>query len=379
MTLTEYSVGEVIELVRRPVDVAVDDTYREIGLRSYGNGVFHKPPVSGQELGGKRVFHIQSGDLVFSNVFAWEGAVALASDRETGMIGSHRFMTYKVNADIADPRYVLAYFYGGPGLQTIRAASPGSAGRNKTLGIKNFERQRIPLPDLAEQRRIADKLDVATRNVARWTVLREVTKQTSLALYSSTLSNIELWKPLGDGLSLALDEVPVAETNTYPMAGVYGFGRGLIDRSTISGSDTKYAKFNRLHAGSLVMSRLKAFEGAISMVPPEFDGRHVSHEFPTFAADPDVLDADYLGHLCRWPTFWALLSKESKGIGARRERVSAARLLATRVPFPDLETQRSIAASLDRVQAANQLGEQQRTLLTALRPALLNAAFSGQL
>ncbi len=116
MKLTEYRVGEIMTLVRRPVDVSPDGLYHEIGIRSFGNGVFHKPPVSGEELGAKRVFfYIQPGDLLFSNVFAWEGAVALAAETEAGKIGSHRFMTYRVDTEKADPRYLLRYFYGGPG------------------------------------------------------------------------------------------------------------------------------------------------------------------------------------------------------------------------------------------------------------------------
>ncbi len=47
-------------------------------------------------------FAIEPGDLLFSNVFAWEGAVALAGDAESGLIGSHRFMTYVVNGTVAD-------------------------------------------------------------------------------------------------------------------------------------------------------------------------------------------------------------------------------------------------------------------------------------
>lgn len=38
-------------------------------------------------------------------------------------------------------------------------AAAGSAGRNRTLSIKNFENIVIPLPALEEQRRIATHLD----------------------------------------------------------------------------------------------------------------------------------------------------------------------------------------------------------------------------
>jgi type I restriction enzyme, S subunit len=156
---TPYIVGDVIDLVRRPVGVEPDKVYREIGIRSFGKGIFHKEPVSGAELGSKRVFRIEPGDLIFSNVFAWEGAVAEASYNEQSFIGSHRFMTYLVNHDIADTRYLYYYFISDPGLRVIRKASPGSAGRNKTLGAEKFASKKIILPDIDEQRRIAAKLD----------------------------------------------------------------------------------------------------------------------------------------------------------------------------------------------------------------------------
>jgi hypothetical protein len=65
--------GEVLQLQRRWVKLHPTETYREIGIRSFGNGIFHKAPIQGSVLGNKRVLRIEPGDLVFNNVFAWEG------------------------------------------------------------------------------------------------------------------------------------------------------------------------------------------------------------------------------------------------------------------------------------------------------------------
>lgn len=168
-------VGDFLELCRRPVDVHPEATYREIGIRSFGRGVIHKPPVTGEEIGAKRVFHIEPGDLLFSNIFAWEGAVALAGESERGYIGSHRFMTYRVDSEIADSGFLRFFFAIGPGLEVIRAASPGSAGRNRTLGIKAFAANTVWLPPLPEQKRISSQLNriaqVAEATEARSQVL----------------------------------------------------------------------------------------------------------------------------------------------------------------------------------------------------------------
>ena len=106
MRVEHVRVGDVLELHRRAVVVVPEAEYREVGVRSFGRGIFHKEPVVGTDLGNKRVFLIEPGDLVISNVFAWEGAIAMASETEAGMIGSHRFMTFRPRDDRAHPAWI---------------------------------------------------------------------------------------------------------------------------------------------------------------------------------------------------------------------------------------------------------------------------------
>ena len=150
---------DMLTLERRTVVVEPGKSYREIGVRSFGRGLFEKEPTTAADLGNKRVFHIQPGDFVVSNIFAWEGAVAVADARHEGTIGSHRFMTWVTKTSGVDVQYLRHYFASDLGLGQLRSASPGSAGRNRTLSIKNFENIVIPRPALEEQRRIATHLD----------------------------------------------------------------------------------------------------------------------------------------------------------------------------------------------------------------------------
>jgi hypothetical protein len=43
--------AEIAPLVRRPIMVDPEVTYREIGIRSFGRGVFHKLATTGLEIG----------------------------------------------------------------------------------------------------------------------------------------------------------------------------------------------------------------------------------------------------------------------------------------------------------------------------------------
>ncbi|MGQ0601438.1 MAG: restriction endonuclease subunit S [Anaerolineales bacterium] len=143
--------GGVAPLVRRPVNVESDGLYYEIGLRSFGNGTFHKPAITGEQLGDKRVFHIEPDDLLFSNVFAWEGAIAVAKPEDEGRIGSHRYITCVPRAGVAKSSFLCFHFLTEPGLKQIGEASPGSAGRNRTLGLKALEKLAVPMPPFDKQ------------------------------------------------------------------------------------------------------------------------------------------------------------------------------------------------------------------------------------
>ena len=143
--------AEVAPLVRRPVEVEPDKTYMELGVRSFGRGTFHKPGLAGMEVGSKKLFTIESGDLVFNIVFAWEGAVAIAKPEDNGRVGSHRFLTCVTSPDQVAAEFLLFYFRTPEGVQKLGEASPGGAGRNRTLGLKKLEVVEVPIPQFATQ------------------------------------------------------------------------------------------------------------------------------------------------------------------------------------------------------------------------------------
>ena len=162
MTLPEgwrlTALGSVLERVTLPVNVEPSREYREIGIRSHGKGIFHKPPVIGESLGEKRVFWVVPDALVLNIVFAWEQAVAVTSAQEAGMIASHRFPMHRPVGSACDVNFLLQYFKTPRGKVLLELASPGGAGRNKTLGQREFERLRICMPSGSEQKEIATVL-----------------------------------------------------------------------------------------------------------------------------------------------------------------------------------------------------------------------------
>jgi type I restriction enzyme S subunit len=99
------------------------------------------------------LYQIAPGDLVFMNVFAWEGAVAVAQPHDANRFGSHRFITCRPKEGVATAEFLWFYFTTSEGLEQLGEASPGGAGRNRTLGLKALGEIPVPVPPYAEQLR----------------------------------------------------------------------------------------------------------------------------------------------------------------------------------------------------------------------------------
>lgn len=136
----------IAPIVRRPVSIAYDAIYPEVGIRCFGKGTFLKPALRGSEIGSKKIFQIKKGDIVFSNVFAWEGGIAVANENDNNRYGSHRFISCVADSLKVETEFLCFHFLSPQGLADINACSPGGAGRNKTLGLTKLMKISVPIP-----------------------------------------------------------------------------------------------------------------------------------------------------------------------------------------------------------------------------------------
>lgn len=150
-----YMLGDCLRRVEKPVEIKPNELYTQIGIRSHGKGLFYKEPVTGAALGNKSVFWIEPDCFIVNIVFAWEQAIGKTTQSEVGMIGSHRFPMYRPVNDRFDVDYLISYFLTKQGTDILGSASPGGAGRNKTLGQDRFLKSKIVLPPIEEQQKIA--------------------------------------------------------------------------------------------------------------------------------------------------------------------------------------------------------------------------------
>lgn len=384
----------MLRLERRAVTVNPLETYQEIGVRSFGKGIFHKEPVGGAEIGTKRIFRIEPGDLVFSNVFAWEGAVALATDAEQGFVGSHRFMTYvPVDCAEVDVRYLRYLFTSEMGLEFLRKASPGSAGRNRTLAIERFESIELPLPDIEEQQEIVRSLDrafAALDGIAKGS-LRSVKLDEALIEQSidEFLVHLRLdgWhdQPLGEIAEINPKPLsrPVDDSVSFvAMAGVND-RTGLIQSFELRAPDEVTTGYKQFKSGDVIFARItpcmqNGKSAVVRDLPTEV--AYGSTEFHVIRPLNGVT-ADWIHRVVRTRSFRESAAARFQGT-AGQQRVPASFLEEATIPIPptpqaEADALVTVDGLLDKGGRLQALRQQSLTFGKATRLSVLNAAFGG--
>lgn len=198
-TVDHTALGRVLEKVSDSVVPVANQMYREIGVRSHGKGIFHKEPVTGESLGNKRVFRVVPGCLTVNIVFAWERAVAITTERENGMIASHRFPMFRPDPKRLMAEYALLFLLSKKGTEALELASPGGAGRNRTLSQTAFLKNSIPLPSHSEQGKVVEFVQAADREIDLLRQQLDALKQQKKGLMQKLLTGQVRVKPSNGG------------------------------------------------------------------------------------------------------------------------------------------------------------------------------------
>ncbi len=232
-------IAEILQKVSRPVDVELTRMYQQIGIRSHGKGLFHKDPVSGASLGNKRIFWLDENLFVLNIVFAWEQAVAKTTSFEKGMVASHRFPMYKPKENLSDIDYIVYFFLTDKGKNYLELASPGGAGRNKTLGQKNFEELIVIVPNIDEQTKIANFLTVIDEKVTQLTQKCDLLTQYKKGVMQQIFSQKLRFKD---------DEDSELRTGKLKDFGFFYYGKSVPKDSISNDAKTPCVRYGELYS-----------------------------------------------------------------------------------------------------------------------------------
>lgn len=240
----DWETGRVDHFLVRyvnPVKVEPETIYKEIGIRSHGKGIFHKDPVTGEALGNKRVYWVHPEAFTVNIVFAWEQAVALTSSDEKGYIASHRFLMFLPRENRADLKFILLFFLRKRGKHLLELASPGGAGRNKTLGQDSFAELEITLPKKEEQEKIASFLQAVDTRLNQLRRKRELLQTYKCGVMQKLFSQQIRFKQDDGSVFPDWQEASLGEVAKFAK------GKGLSKEDLVESGNLKCIRYAELY------------------------------------------------------------------------------------------------------------------------------------
>ena len=354
--------------------------YKEVTVRLWGRGVALRGIVSGPAVAGTRRMQVRAGEFIASRIDARNGAFGLIPDELDGAVVTNDFPVFTLDEQRVLPGFLNWLSKTHDFAEACKAASEGTTNRVR-LKEDRFLRIEIPLPPLAEQRRIVAKIARLAEKIEEARGLRKTsTRLLSRFVTSQHLQlSSETHVALGEFLALDEDRVLVTPGVSYPQVGVKAYGQGLFPKPAVAANDTTYTTFNRLYSGAVLLSQVKGWEGAIAVCGDQLSGLFVSPEYRTFRCIPSAADARYLRHVFATDWFWLQLKNLTRGLGGRRERIRPEQFLELTIPMPPVEQQTKSAELFDKLEPVRHIQGQTVAELDALLPAILDRAFKGEL
>lgn len=379
--MKEYTLSDVLIRQKEAITVEDDVEYRRITIKMNGNGVLLRDEVIGEDIGTKRQFLVNSDQFVLSKIDARNGAFGIVPKSCNGAIITGNFWTFDVNPELADVKY-LDFMSKTPEFKDFCiVASEGTTNR-KYLDENKFLDKRVLLPELAEQERVVAKTLKFKNKIELARKIRvEILSDLHVLLTSAFQKLIEgaVYRPMSEVAPIVRRQIEITVDGEYPELGAQSFGKGIFHKPTLIGAELDWQKLYTVHSGDLVLSNIKAWEGAIAAAGDNDHGRVGSHRYITCVPAEGVTTANFLAFYLLTQEGIEQVQAASPGSADRNRTLAMKRLEKIKVPVPDYDKQLWFNQLQNYVEKIKQAQAENETELEALMPSILDKAFKGEL
>jgi type I restriction enzyme, S subunit len=378
-----------LDLNKVPVDPEIE--YPMVGVYSFGRGLFMREPVSGNNTSYRFFYQLKADHVVMSQLFGWEGALALSSERFSGLFVSPQFPTFLCDEEKLDRNFLGWLIRQKTVWGDLGSRTKGMGDRRRTLNPEALLSTHIPLPPLDEQRRIVARIEELAERVEEAQALSTDSSAETQAFWQSTLQRIfnehqNEAKTLDDCSTFITD-------GTHVTPNYVDFGIPFITVRNIAGRKLSFEnlKYIDKEQHEIYCGRVKAEYGDVLYtkdgtlgVPCFVDTERDFSFFVSVAIikpKHDLLDGRYLAYMLDAPQVHQQVITTKTG--AVLQHIVIRAIKSINIPIPSLDEQQRILAYLDSVQARvgllGQLQFETRKKLSALLPSILDRAFKGEL
>lgn len=368
----QTTVGDFVEQVNNTISLIPTETYTLLGMSLEGRGLFVREQKKGSEIGSKTLNKLQSGNFIYSRLFAWKGAFDFVKDEFEGFYVSDEYPTFKVDDKKADVQFLHYYFNQAKTWKAVEQFCIGvtKASRNR-FKEKFFLDFPINLPDLHTQKLIVEKINKIKTRLEEMIELRKQQEKEMNNLRYSLMCKLEneFKKARIDAVcDLRKGSFSIMKTDAgkYPFvvtaaefktANDYDFDCEATCVPLVSSTGHGNAAMHRVHyaSGKFALSNLLC-----AVMPKDKEYINTKFLYELFMAKKDEYFVPIMA-------------------GTSNVSLNPGKLGAVEIPIPPIEEQNRIVELLEKINEIKQTHKEQEAELKQLMPSLLDKAFKGEL
>lgn len=370
-----------------------EQVYQELTVRLRGRGVVLRRTVPGSAIGASRRLRVRAGQFIVSKIDARHGASGLVPPELDGAMVSHDFPAFDIDESRLLPAY-LEWWSRSPEFAALCGrASEGTTNRVRLKEPKLLAAE-IPLPPLAEQRRVVAQIEQLAVRIAQASDLRR-----------SCQADVELF--LAAILRVAYEEAQELAGGSEPLGALcrqitdgahhtpryVAEGVPFLSVKDISSGEIRFDQAKRItpeqHAELTRRARPEPGDVLLTKIGTTGIAKaiDVDREFSLFVSlallklDRGRLDPRFAEHMLNSPQARECSRAGTRGVGNQNLVLKTIRQLP--VPAPPLADQRRLADGIDEVRrkmaALTSYQEESGRELDELLPCILERAFRGEL
>jgi type I restriction enzyme S subunit len=199
---TRVHVGNLVSQVSTRVKAEAESEYKMAGVKWYGEGVFRRETVRGDQMSAKQVTPLVPGALIYNRLFAWKASFAVVPPEFSDGYVSNEFPQFVPDTTRILPEYLYLFCTREATIRAVNAASTGSAAvsRNR-FKEEQFLAFEIPLPPLTQQKVIVASWHKAQYDVA---AMRERVERSKATIDGRFFADLGLRSPEAVAMPKAL-------------------------------------------------------------------------------------------------------------------------------------------------------------------------------
>jgi len=262
------------------------------------------------------------------------------------------------------------------------------AGAQPNINGQEYSSLKIPCPPIHEQKSIVSVLSLWQDNTNKLRQLILAKRKFKRALMQQLLTGNRRFKEPGEQKweTVTLRDFLIPKIRPIPkpsiafMAlGIRSFGKGTFQKPNFEPNDIALQELYQVKKSDLIVNITFAWEGAITIVKESDDGALVSHRFPTYEFNREVVIPEYFRYVILQKRFVHELGLVSPGGAGRNRVLSKTNFLKIKVTIPPLKEQYKIGNLLNSLDREINLLGQHLELLKQQKRGLMQKLLTGKI